>query len=190
MVPPGPVGGARYGAPVPTTQDRTFPEALAALAGVEFPFDDDELGSIDYEPYPEFESAEETTAWLHAWTGNKDLDGGDFRVFGQDGTGGLVASWLVRPGRPLAEQPVAFFGSEGATGVVATNLGDFLWLLAGGVGPQEAVEFDSDSGVPHDELRAIAEAHSGSAPRTPAEVLAAARAEFPDFARDVESWCR
>jgi len=27
-------------------------------------------------------------------------------------------------------------------------------------------------------------------PRTPAEVLAAARAEFPDFAAMVESWCR
>jgi putative transposase len=27
-------------------------------------------------------------------------------------------------------------------------------------------------------------------PRTPAEVLAVARAEFPDFAETVQSWCR
>ena len=175
---------------VETTEDRTFPAALAALADIEFPYDDEELGSIDYEPYPAFDSEEETTGWVRAWTGNKELDGNAFRVFGQDGTGGLAVCWLVRPGRPLIEQPVVFFGSEGEVGAVATSLGEFLWLLAGGVGPQEAVEFGSDEGVPHEELRAVAEAHSGIGPRTPAAVLAAARAEFPDFAATVASWCR
>ncbi|MET8763773.1 SMI1/KNR4 family protein [Lentzea sp. NPDC004782] len=178
------------------TDDRTFPAALVALSGVEFPWDYDEKsgepapGNIDYEPCDEFGSAEETTDWIRAWTGNSELDGAAFRVFGQDGTGGLVASWLVRPGQPLVAQPVAFFGSEGEAGVVATSLGEFLWLLAGGVGPQEAVEFGTESGVGHDELRAVAEEHSGVEPRTPAEVLAAARAEFPDFAGTVQSWCR
>lgn len=178
------------------TDDRTFPAALVALSSVEFPWDYDEKtetpspGNIDYEPYDEFDSAAETTDWIRAWTGNKELDGDAFRVFGQDGTGGLAALWLVRPGQPLTAQPVAFFGSEGETGVVATSLDEFLWLLAGGVGPQEAVEFGSDGGVPHDGLRAVAAQHSGVEPRTPAEVLAAARAEFPDFARTVESWCR
>lgn len=178
------------------TDDRTFPAALVALSGIDFPWDYDEKteepapGNIDYEPYDEFDSAEETTDWIRAWTGNKELDGDAFRVFGQDGTGGLVASWLVRAGQPLVEQPVAFFGSEGESGIVAASLGEFLWLLAGGVGPQEAVEFGSDSGVPHDELRAVAEKHSGVEPRTPAEVLAAARAEFPAFNQTVESWCR
>jgi hypothetical protein len=181
---------------VKITDDRTFPAALAALSGIEFPWDHDETtenpapSNIDYEPYDEFDSAEETTDWIRAWTGNQELDGAAFRVFGQDGTGGLATLWLVRPGRPLTEQPVAFFGSEGEAGVVATNLGEFLWLLAGGVGPQEAVEFGSDSGVPHDELRAVAEKYSGTELRTPGEVLAAARAEFPGFARTVESWCR
>lgn len=181
---------------VEITDDRAFPPALAALSDIEFPWDYDEKtetpapGNIDYEPYGEFDSAEETTDWLRSWTGNKELDGDAFRIFGQDGTGGLAACWLVRPGRPLTEQPVAFFGSEGETGIVATSLGEFLWLLAGGVGPQEAVEFGSDSGVPHDELRAVAEKYSGVGPRTPAEVLNAARAEFPDFAETVQSWCR
>lgn len=173
-----------------TTEDRTFPAALAALTGIEFPFDDEELGSIDYEPYPGFDSAEETTSWLRAWTGNDELDGDAFRVFGQDGTGGLIASWLVRAGTPLAGQPVVFFGSEGEVGAVATSLGEYLWLLAGGVGPMEAVQFGADDGVPHAALRAVAEAHSGIDPRTPAEVLAAAKAEFPDFAATVDSWCR
>lgn len=181
---------AGYGARVQTTEDRTFPAALAALTDIEFPYADEELGSIDYEPYPGFDSAEETTDWVRSWTGNDELDGDAFRVFGQDGTGGLVACWLVRADRPLAEQPVAFFGSEGEVGVVATSLGEFLWLLAGGVGPLEAVEFGAEDGVPHEGLRAIAEAYSGIEPRTPAEVLAAAKAEFPDFAATVESWCR
>jgi hypothetical protein len=181
---------------VEITDDRTFPAALVALSGVEFPWDYDEKteepapGNIDYEPYDEFDSAEETTDWIRAWTGNTELDGAAFRVFGQDGTGGLVAAWLVRPGQPLVAQPVVFFGSEGEAGVVATSLGEFLWLLAGGVGPQEAVEFGAEGGVAHDELRAVAEEHSGVEPRTPAEVLAAARAEFPDFAETVQSWCR
>ncbi|SDO43625.1 SMI1/KNR4 family protein [Lentzea jiangxiensis] len=177
------------------TADRAFPAALTALSGVEFPWDHDEEGdepaptNIDYEPYDEFESAGDTTDWIRSWTGNQELDGDRFRLFGKDGTGGMAVLWLVREG-PLTGQPVVFFGSEGEVGPVAANLGEFLWLLAGGVGPQEAVEFGTDSGVPHPELRAIAEKHSGVEPRTPAEVLAKARAEFPDFEETVQSWCR
>jgi hypothetical protein len=181
---------------VEITDDRAFPAALAALSGIDFCWDYDEKteepnpGTIDYEPYQEFDSAEETTSWMRSWTGDQELDGDAFRIFGQDGTGGLAASWLVRPGQPLVAQPVVFFGSEGEVGMVACSLGEFLWLLAGGVGPQEAVEFESVDGVPHAELRAVAEKYSGLSPRTPAEVLAAARAEFPDFAETVQSWCR
>ncbi|WP_439658867.1 SMI1/KNR4 family protein [Lentzea sp. HUAS TT2] len=177
------------------TDDRDFPAALAALSGIDFPWEYDEKadeplpGNMDYEPYQEFDSAEETTDWIRSWTGNKELDGDAFRPFGQDGTGGLAVLWLVREG-PLTAQPVMFFGSEGEVGPVATSLGEFLWLLAGGVGPQEAVEFGSDSGVPHEALRAVAEKYSGIEPRTPAEVLAAARAEFLGFAETVQSWCR
>ncbi|WP_434444790.1 SMI1/KNR4 family protein [Lentzea sp. E54] len=177
------------------TDDREFPAALTALSGIDFSWEYDEKtdspspGNIDYEPYQEFEPAEETTGWIRAWTGDKERDGDAFRVFGQDGTGGLAALWLVREG-PLTAQPVVFFGSEGATGPVATSLGEFLWLLAGGVGPHEAVEFGADSGVPHDELRAVAEKYSGVEPRTPGEVLAAARAEFAGFEATVRSWCR
>lgn len=185
----------KYRARVEITDDRDFPAALAALSGIEFPWAYDEKtdtpapGNIDYEPYREFCSAEETTDWIRSWTGNKELDGDAFRLFGQDGTGGLAALWLVREG-PLTAQPVVFFGSEGEVGPVATSLGEFLWLLAGGVGPLEAVQFGSDSGVPHDELLAVAEKYSGVEPRTPAEVLAAARAEFPGLEETVDSWCR
>lgn len=64
------------------------------------------------------------------------MDGACFRVFGQDGTGGYAAFWLVREGRGLVEQPVVFLGSEGETGVIARDLADFLWLLVeAGSGP-------------------------------------------------------
>jgi hypothetical protein len=173
-----------------TTDDRTFPAALAALAEVPYPFGDDDGEYIEYERYEQFTSAEETTQWLRGWTGNSDLDGDSFRLFAQDGSGGVVASWLVRSGRPLTEQPVVFFGSEGEVGAVATSLGEFLWLLAAGVGPMEAVQYGAEAGLARADLRTVAEMHSGISPRTPADVLGAARAEFPDFAVTVDTWCR
>lgn len=83
-----------------------------------------------------------------------------------------------------------FFGPAGEVGAVAASLGDYLWLLTGGIGPMEAVHSGADDGVPHDALRMVAEAHSSIEPRTPAKVLAATRAEFPYFVATVASWCR
>ncbi|MBC3843571.1 SMI1/KNR4 family protein [Streptacidiphilus sp. 4-A2] len=103
---------------------------------------------VDYEPFPEFLSAEETTDWLRAWTGNGELTGDGFRVFGQDGTGGCTAFWLVRPDRPLTDQPVVFLGSEGELAVVASDLGRYLWLLADGFGPRAAVDHQPDGHQP------------------------------------------
>jgi hypothetical protein len=116
---------------------RKLPPVLAALHRL--PFDYDQGNGIDFEPYDRFQSAEETASWFRSWTGNEDVDGLEFRVFGQDGTGGAAAFWLTRAGKELAEQPIVFLGSEGEVGVVACNLADYLWLLAGGLGPCEAV---------------------------------------------------
>ena len=60
--------------------------------------------------------------------------------FGQDGSGGYVAFWLIRLGEDLLRQPIVYFGSEGEIGVVAANFSDYLWLLAGGIGPVEAID--------------------------------------------------
>ncbi|MEE1751919.1 SMI1/KNR4 family protein [Streptomyces sp. SP18CS02] len=170
------------------TDDRSFPPALAEAARTEFARADGD--GIDFEPYDAFDSAEETTDWLRSWTGNHDLDGGAYRVFGQDGTGGLAALWCVRPGLPLAEQPVVFMGSEGACGVVAGNLSDFLWVLADGTGPMEAVEYDDAPGRADPVLASLAERHA-TTPRRPAhEIIARARAEFPTYAEDVRALCR
>lgn len=161
--------------------DRQLPAALAAALAVEFDYTGGD--GIDFEPFPAFLSAEDTTDWFRAWTGNKELNGGDYRVFGQDGTGGYAAFWLVRPGRPLADHPVVFLGSEGETSVVARDLGDFLWLLAGGFGPCEAAISYGRGWVPRPkaELTAVAEEFAPDRRRSAIEVIEEAGQEFPDF---------
>ncbi|MFI9235664.1 SMI1/KNR4 family protein [Streptomyces sp. NPDC053079] len=172
-----------------TGEDRRFPPALADVARVEFAYGDEGEG-VDFEPYDAFDSAEEITHWFRCWTGNHELDGDAYRVFGQDGSGGLAAIWRARPGRPLAEQPVVFMGSEGERGVVAGNLSDFLWVLADGFGPREAALHDEREARPGAVLTEIAERHA-TTPRRPArEIITAARAEFPTFDEDIDELCR
>lgn len=170
------------------TDDRSFPPALAAVAEVEFAYDDG--AGVDYEPYSAFLSAEETTAWLRAWTGNAELNGDAFRVFGQDGTGGYTAFWLVRPGRPLADQPVVFLGSEGELDVLASGLDSFLWLLASGFGAYEKVDSPSEAVGPHPEMTAIAERFAPDCCQPAATVTNAAAQEFPDFEKTIVALCR
>ncbi|MEW1907570.1 SMI1/KNR4 family protein [Kitasatospora sp. NPDC085895] len=171
-----------------TDDDRVLPAALAEVAGIGFDFDEGE--GVDFEPYDAFLSAEETTDRLRAWTGDPELDGDAFRVFGQDGTGGYGAIWLAHPGRPLAEQPVVFLGSEGETGVVACDLGSYLWLLADGSGPREAVEHPGREARPNAESAAVAERLAPGARRPAAEVAAEAARRHPDFEDMVLELCR
>ncbi|WP_246561949.1 SMI1/KNR4 family protein [Streptomyces roseirectus] len=133
-----------------------FPAPLAAALAHPFDYFSD---GIDFMALDGFMSASETAEWFRAWTGNPEVDGDEFRVFGRDGTGGYAAFWLVREGRELAEQPVVFLGSEGDTGVVARDLGEFLWVLAGGLGPLEAIDAYGVGldGRPNAELAAVAE---------------------------------
>ena len=89
----------------------TFPTLLMQLHQLEFDYDDGE--GIDFEPYHEFQPAKDTADWIKAWTGNHELTAAEYRIFGQDGSGGYAAFWLVRDGKPILEQPIVFFGSEG-----------------------------------------------------------------------------
>ena len=65
----------------------------------------------------------------------------EYLIFGQDGSGGYAAFWLVNNVEDLLQQPIVFFGSEGEVGVVAQNFGDYVWLFAHGLGPYEAVAY-------------------------------------------------
>ena len=132
----------------------------------------------------------ETTQWLRDWTGNEAVSESPFCVFGEDGTGGYAAFWLIRAGRSVEEQPIVFLGSEGETGVVAGSLSEFLWLLADGFGPYEAVECEGWSSEPTPGLSAIAERYATPPKRTGAKVIASARSEFPDFVSTIQALAR
>jgi hypothetical protein len=175
---------------VTVTDDRRFPTALAAALAV--PFDYDSGEGIDFEPFDAFLCAEDTTDWLRAWTGNDELTGDDFRVFGQNGAGGYAAFWLAGPDRPLADQPVVFMGSEGETGVVAADLADFLWVLAAGFGPFEASTDYHFDWTPHPspERTAVAERFAPNRRRPAEAVIEQAGQEFPDFDDIVFELCR
>lgn len=140
---------------------------------------------IDFEPYREFMNAEETRDWLRAWTGNPSVLGSEYLVFGQDGTGGLAAFWRARPDEDLLEQPIVFFGSEGELGIIADNFWDFLWLLAGGLGPYEAARSPGVARLIQPHLSAFAAKHAPENRQTPVEVLTKARTAFPDFEEKV-----
>ncbi|MFJ8473635.1 SMI1/KNR4 family protein [Kitasatospora sp. NPDC094011] len=172
------------------TSDRQFPLALAAALAVPFGYDDGR--GIDFEPFPEFLSAGDTTDWFRAWTGNTELNGDGFRVFGQDGTGGYAAFWLIRPGKPLTDQPVVFLGSEGETGVLARDLGDFLWLLADGFGPWEAATtYEPDwAPRPNPQMEAVAQRFAPGRQQPATAVIDRATREFPDFDDTVMGLCR
>lgn len=168
--------------------DQKFPPVLKELHKLEFDYADGD--GIDFEPYSEFLSAEENADWIKAWTGNKTLTGAEYRIFGQDGTGGLAAFWLVRDKKPLLEQPIVFFGSEGACGVVASNFSDYLWLLAENMGPCEAIENSHWEASPHSIFMAFATKHAKTPQKTPPEILAAAQKEFPTFEDDIQALCQ
>lgn len=177
------------------TDDRAFPSALEAVSRVRLDFDGGR--GIDYEPYDAFLPAGETTEWFRAWTGNAEVDGDAFRIFGQEGTGGLVGLWLVREGRPLTGQPVVYLGSEGETAHLATDLGDFLWLLARGVGPMDVAHragaaADGEWVVrPDPAMTAVAEEFAPDArPRTLEEILADAGKGIPGLEETVYGLCR
>jgi hypothetical protein len=145
---------------------------------------------IDFEPYEAFYSPDETTDWIRAWTGNRSLEGRDFRVFGQDSTGGLAAFWLVRQGAEILAQPIVFLGSEGCSGVVARDFADYLWLLAGGLGPMEVVELTGAKRAHLPQFVEFAERHASSHRKLPQEVIATARVEFPTFSESMAMLCR
>ncbi|MFJ9345359.1 SMI1/KNR4 family protein [Streptomyces sp. NPDC101237] len=172
------------------TDDRRFPTALAAALSL--PFDYDDGNGVDFEPFPAFLSTEETADWFRAWTGNAEVDGDNFRVFGQDGSGGYAAFWLIRPNHPLVDQPVVFLGSEGETGVVARDLGAFLWLLAGGYGPWEAAtSYEPDWTPRHNqELATVAVRFAADHKQSAAAVVEQATREFPDFDDTIMELCR
>lgn len=170
------------------TWDTTFPPLLSRLHHLSFDYEDGE--GMDFEPHETFFPAEENASWFRAWTGNSSVDGAQFRVFGQDGTGGYAAFWIALPGEVLEKQPVVFLGSEGERGVIAVNLDEYLWLLAAGVGPCEAVADPELGRKSNAQFTKFAQENSKTAPLSAAEVTARASAAYPEFSKHIDSLCR
>ncbi|OJJ07920.1 hypothetical protein ASPVEDRAFT_47105 [Aspergillus versicolor CBS 583.65] len=166
-----------------------LPPALAEVAALDF---SSTSHGCDFEPYTKFESPEETTAWFRLYTGNDAADGSQFRIFGTTGAGDYIGFWLVQPEpeMPVTAQPVVYFGSEGELSVIARDLGDFLWMLANGSGPTEALEEPGRVTEPNEAFCAVAEKYAPGGGRATAEILAMAKKEYPGFARYVEELCR
>lgn len=167
--------------------DRSLPAELAASAAVGFDYDHGD--GVDFEPFDGFLSADETRSWFRAWTGDPDATGDEFRVFGQDGSGGYAAFWLVRPQSALVDQPVVFLGSEGELGVVARDLAAYLWLLADGFGPFEAVQYPTRPASPVPAFTAIAERYAPERRQSASDVIAEAGQEFPAFEDTILELC-
>jgi hypothetical protein len=176
------------------SEDLALPIALAEVAAVGFAWEwdeeTDEASGCDFEPYERFEAPEKTAWWFRLWTGDEEADGSEFRFFGTTGAGDYTGFWLVRPGAPITEQPVVYLGSEGQRGVIARDLGDLLWLFADGFGPDEAFTDPDEERPPNEAFQAIAERYAPGRRRSAAEIVAAARAEFPHFSELIDSMCR
>jgi len=171
-------------------QELVLPKALARLRATEGRWDE-----MDFELYETIEPLDETRAWLTAWTGNAAppfVD--DLRVFGQDGTGGKVAFLRTDRTRKIVDEPIVFFGSEGALGVVARDLADFFVLFAANLGPMEKVEHAPDDPpevsrpLPH--VKAVLDEHfPAAASRSLKQVYADAATTAPEFVSTVRAAC-
>lgn len=164
--------------------DTPLPPALQDLCAYQ---DSPGFGDLDFEMLAHFE-----TGSVKAWTGNADAER-EFRVFAINGSGSLIAFWLVHEDRPVEGQPVVLLGDEGDVGPVAADLCDLLHLLSTGNGPFEVVVFggvDEDA-EPHPGLARIADTRFGRREgRTPEAVLTDAADQYSDVQDRLDVLCR
>ncbi|WP_433086953.1 SMI1/KNR4 family protein [Dactylosporangium sp. CA-052675] len=170
-----------------TVEHRVLPIALEKAHKLGF-FEDHD--GHDFQPDAEFEWSVETTEWWRAWTGDSAVESAPLRVFGVDGSGGKAAFWTRLPDAAIETQPIVFLGSEGETRVIARDLGDYLWLLANGVGPLESVDGIHRTAEPLPALVALAQQYTGIATRSLEAVMAAAGSELAALTALIESTTR
>jgi hypothetical protein len=187
----------REAAGLPVADD--VPPPLRAIMDARYDYDDGR--GVDFEPYPALEPAAETGWWLRHWTADPDVTGEELRPFAQDGGGGYVCSWMIRPGAELVDQPVVYLGSDGDLAVLAGDAWDALWFFAHGFGPHD-VPSEFEAGERYfrpDPQRAVrthielTRAASRLAPgrRRPVEqIVADAPAGLPDLRAWVDDLCR
>jgi len=171
-----------------TTFDVAFPQVLRALKGA------DPSGaqgpSFDFTLFGAFMAEAATQAWFRSWTRNDAPGPAPYRLFGADSQGGHAGFWLVRPATPVMGQPIVYFGVGRRAGVVARSFSDYLWLLAGGVGPAEAILDQPPRPAANKIFAAFAKKHAQGGKKSRREILAAARERFPSFETELRAVCR
>ncbi|MGW4463001.1 SMI1/KNR4 family protein [Micromonospora sp. NPDC004704] len=165
-------------------EDRALPAVIEEAHAAGF---FEEHDGHDFQPDDVFMWSGETTEWWRHWTGDPAAGVPPFRIFGRDGSGGLVAFWTRTPGDAIENAPIVFLGAEGEVHVIARDLGDYLWLLANGVGPLETVDGLHRVPEPIQELVAIAQRHTGTALKPVEALIAAADAELPALTAFINS---
>jgi hypothetical protein len=146
--------------------------------------------SPDLDPGDMFEGSAETTEWWREVTNNPAAGVAPFRVFGRESSGGFAAIWTQDLESSVETQPIVFLGSEGEIGVIARDLGDYLWLLGSGVGPVEAIFGLDRVPEPIPALVALAHEYRQAPARTAETVKDAAGALLPALTAFIESVCR
>lgn len=165
-----------------------FPDLLKKLHQLDFDYADG--NGIDFEPYQNFISPREANEWLKAWTGNKQADASALFVFGQDGTGGYAAFWIINEDKDILDQPIVFLGSEGEIGVVAKDFNDYLWLLSQNHGPFESIEYPEDTSKINNDFLTFAKQNSKSISRSVLKIINDAQSSYPNFKTWIESMIR
>jgi hypothetical protein len=168
--------------------ERSFPPVLSALHTL----DRGEASGacIDFTPFRSFMAEDDTNTWFRTWTRNEAPGPAPYRLFGADSQGGHAGFWLIRPATPVIGQPIVYFGAERRVGVVARSFSDYLWLLAGGVGPAEAILDRPPRPAANKIFSAFAKKHAQGGKKPRREILAAARARFPTFETELLALCR
>lgn len=156
-----------------------FPDLLNKLHQLDFDYADGD--GIDFEPYQNFMPQHEVNQSIESWAETSQADGSLLLIFGQDGTGGHAAFWMVNQDKDILDQPIVFLGSEGNVGVVAKNFDDYLWLLAQNHGPFEAIEYPEDTSRTNNDFLNFAKQHSRSTLRPVLEIINDAQSSYPHF---------
>ncbi len=165
-----------------------FPDLLTKLHNLKFDYNEE--GSMEFESYQSFMSREDTSEWLKLWTGNKQADASSLLVFGQDGSGGYTAFWLVNQGNEILEQPIVFLGSEGEISVVSKDFNDYLWLLSQNCGPMEVVYSNEYIPKTNEIFLDFAKENSRSPFRSVSTIISDAQNSYSSFKNWIESIIR
>jgi hypothetical protein len=125
-----------------------------------------------------FEFADDPERSALAWFDGRREAAARFRVFGQEGSGGLYAFWL-REGRQPPDAPIVLLGSEGETRVIASNEDEFLALLACDIADLGMYD-DEPSGSPdHERYLAWLDEQGLSPASDPEETMVSAELAHP-----------